>query len=270
MKVAGRLTRILLLLAVVSLLFTGCATVPITGRKQVMLVPKSHVAAQSATAYRAIVKKGPLSTDKDKVAQIQRVGERVSAATEQYLRQHGHGDLASQLNWEFNLIENKQQNAWCMPGGKVVFYTGILPYTKDDAGVAVIMGHEIAHAVAGHGAERLSQQLLLIGGAVAVSELAEDSEYRDAYLLAYGLGGELAAILPYSRLHETEADQMGLIFMAMAGYDPQVAVEFWQRMAADKGGVMPAFLSTHPSDKKRIRQLREFMPEAMRYYKPAP
>ena len=262
------LNKILLLIPLVALLLAGCSTVPVTGRKQLMLVPPAQIAQQSATAYRQVIKKGPLSQDREKVAQIKRVGNDVSVAVEKYLRQNGHGSLVSQFKWEFNLIENKTPNAWCMPGGKVVFYTGILPYTKDDAGVAVIMGHEIAHAVAGHGAERISQQLLMAGGAIAISEVAEDSDYRDIYLIAYGLGGELGAILPYSRIHESEADKMGLIFMAMAGYNPNVAIDFWQRMASTKNGSVPEFMSTHPSDATRINQLRNFMPEAMKYYKP--
>ena len=260
--------RISILLLMVILSLAGCSTVPVTGRKQLMLVPPAQIAQQSATAYRQVIKKGPLSQDIEKVEQIKRVGHEVSVAVEKYLRQHGHAGLVSQFKWEFNLIENKTPNAWCMPGGKVVFYTGILPYTKDDAGVAVIMGHEIAHAVAGHGAERISQQLLMAGGAIAVSEVVEDSKYRDIYLIAYGLGGELGAVLPYSRIHESEADKMGLIFMAMAGYNPNVAIDFWKRMAEKKNGSVPEFLSTHPSDTTRINQLRKFMPQAMKYYKP--
>ena len=253
---------------IIILLFAGCSTVPITGRKQLMLVSPEQIAAQSASAYRKVIKKGPLSHDSEKVAQVKHVGKNVSRAVEEYLRQNGHHNLISQFKWEFNLIENKMPNAWCMPGGKVLFYTGILPYTKDDAGIAVIMGHEIAHAVAGHGAERISQQLLMAGGAIAVSEVTEDSKNRDIYLAAYGLGSELGAILPYSRLHESEADKMGLIFMAMAGYNPNEAIDFWKRMAATKNGSFPEFVSTHPSDSTRINQLRNFMPQAMKYYKP--
>jgi len=251
------------------LLLTACSTVPMTGRKQLALVPQSEMIAQADKSYRKVVEQGPLSADRDATKQIRRVGKRISTAVDDYLRTHGQKDLADQMHWEFNLIEKDEPNAWCMPGGKVVFYTGILPYTKDDAGVASVMGHEIAHAIAGHSAERVSQQLLLQGGALAVAGLTKDSKYRNAYVMAYGLGGNLGAILPYSRLHESEADRIGLILMAMAGYDPHAAVAFWERMAADKKGAPPEFLSTHPSDAKRIRRLREELPEALKYYHPA-
>lgn len=252
----------------IGLLFiTGCATVPVTNRSQLILVPTGQIAAESATAYHDLIKKGPLCHDSAKVAQINRVGRRISVAVEKYLRDNGRNDIVKQLHWEFNLIDKDIPNAFCMPGGKVVFYTGILPFTRDDAGVAVVMGHEIAHAVAGHGAERLSQQLVLAGGSVAVSEWSKNSKNRDWIMLAYGIGGELGAMLPYSRLHETEADHIGLIFMAMAGYDPHAAIGFWERMKNAGGAKPPEFLSTHPADDTRIKNLKKFMPEAMKYYR---
>ena len=173
------------------------------------------------------------------------------------------------FKWEFNLVEDNTVNAWCMPGGKVVFYTGILPITKDEKGIAVVMGHEIAHAIARHGNERMSQGLALQGGGIALSLALSDKPEltQNLFQQAYGLGGQLG-MLKYSRSHDSEADKMGLVFMAMAGYDPREAVEFWKRMAAQGGQKPPEFLSTHPSDDTRIKDLEDFMPEALKYYKP--
>lgn len=247
----------------------GCATVPIVGRKQVVLIPPEQMIAQSATSYRGVVAEGPLSTNQQQTEQVRRVGLRISAAVEQYFRAQGHPELLKGFEWEFNLIEKNEPNAWCMPGGKVAFYTGILPFTQDEAGMAVVMGHEVAHAIAGHGAERVSHQMIQQGGGYLASMLSKDTDYHAAIMQAYGLGSQLGGILPFSRLHESEADRLGLIFMAMAGYDPNAAVGFWQRMAAGSAGAPPQFLSTHPSDETRIRKLRECLPEALQYYCPA-
>ncbi|VGO20726.1 M48 family metallopeptidase [Pontiella sulfatireligans] len=246
----------------------GCSTVPITGRKQLKLVPEAQMISESAASYGEVVAQGPLSTNKQQTEQVRRVGQRISAAVEQYFRDRGQSELLAGFSWEFNLIDEDVPNAWCMPGGKVAFYTGILPYTQNDAGIAVVMGHEIAHAVAGHGTERVSHQLLQQGGSYVAAYLSQESEYRDAIMQAYGLTTQMGGILPYSRLHESEADQMGLVFMAMAGYNPEAAIGFWQRMSAGNPDAPPEFLSTHPSDEKRIRKLRQFMPEAMQYYRP--
>jgi predicted Zn-dependent protease len=224
--------------------------------------------AQSAASYRQVIAKGPLSRDKAQVDQVQRVGRRIANAVAQYARVRGESEMLAGFEWEFNLIENDVPNAWCMPGGKVVFYTGILPFTQTDAGVAAVMGHEIAHAVAGHGTERVSHQLLQQGGGYLTSLLTQESECHDAIMQVYGLTTQLGGILPYSRLHEREADRMGLIFMAMAGYDPNEAVAFWQRMAAANSDAPPELLSTHPSDQKRIRELRQHVAEAVRYFHP--
>jgi predicted Zn-dependent protease len=173
--------------------------------------------------------------------------------------------------WEFNLVEDEAVNAWCMPGGKVVVFTGILPVTRDATGLAVVMGHEIAHAVANHGNERMSQGLMVQMGGTALSKALEDKpeETRNLFLTSFGLGTQVGVLLPYSRLHENESDHLGLIFMAMAGYDPRSAVDFWERMATQKsGGAPPEFLSTHPSDKTRIENIKSLLPEALRYYKP--
>ncbi len=251
-----------------ALLFVGCSTAPITGRKQVKLVSDTAMIAQSAASYREVIAEGPLSTNRQQTEQIRRVGRRISAAVERYFSEHNQAYLLKDFNWEFNLIDKDEPNAWCMPGGKVAFYTGILPYTRDDTGIAVVMGHEIAHAVAGHGAERISHQMIQQGGGYLLNIFSRDSDYHGAIMAVYGIGSELGGILPYSRLHESEADRLGLIFMAMAGYDPNAAVGFWSRMAASGTGKPPEFLSTHPSDERRIRDIQQHLPEAMQYYNP--
>lgn len=247
-------------------LLSGCSSVPILGRKQVVLLPEQMMISQSITSYQGVLKESKLSTDQAQTAMIKRVGERISVAVEQYMQDQGMADRLDGYDWEFSLIEEDVPNAWCMPGGKVAFYTGILPFTKDEAGVAVVMGHEIAHAVARHGNERLTAQLVQQGGGALLSWSTKESEHREAWMMAYGLGSQYLGILPYSRMHENEADRLGLIFMAMAGYDPHASVEFWQRMAASNDGAPPEFLSTHPSDETRIKKLQEHISEAMQYY----
>jgi len=250
---------------------TGCSTVPVTGRQQLNLIPSSTILSMSNDEYDVFLKEHRLSGNASQSQMVHRVGGRIQQAVETYFRQH---DLASQLNgyaWEFNLVEDKAANAWCMPGGKVVVYTGILPITQTEAGLAVVMGHEIAHAVAEHGNERMSQGLLTQLGGLALSEALQSkpTQTRQLWMTAFGLGAQVGALLPFSRLQETEADRLGLIFMAMAGYDPNEAVSFWQRMAANSSGAPPEFLSTHPSDKTRIDGIKKTIPEAMRYYNPS-
>ncbi|MDF7807358.1 M48 family metallopeptidase [Pontiellaceae bacterium B12219] len=261
-------TMVKIQVLVCAVLLSGCSTVPITGRKQLKIIPEQQMIAQSAVSYAEVISEGPLSTNKEQTEQIKRVGERIAAAVETYLTANNQQDLIEGFDWEFNLIDDDVPNAWCMPGGKVVFYTGILPYTKDETGIAVVMGHEIAHAIAGHGTERVSHQLVQQGGGILASYFSKDTDYHEAIMMSYGLGTQYLAILPYSRGHESEADHMGLVFMAMAGYNPEGAVEFWQRMGAAGGEKPPEFLSTHPSDQTRIRELREHMPEALKYYTP--
>lgn len=255
--------------AMALLLFvTGCSTVPMTGRKQLSLVSDAQLIPESAASYEQVIKEGPLSKNKEQAEMIQRVGARISVAVEQYFAERNMPDVVEGFEWEFSLIDQDVPNAWCMPGGKVAFYTGILPYTKDEAGVAVVMGHEIAHAVARHSNERVSHQMAAAGGGMLTAWMAKDSEYQEAIMAAYGVGVQVGGILPYSRLHENEADHMGLIFMAMAGYNPEAAVDFWQRMGAAGGEKPPEFLSTHPSDDTRVAKIRELLPEAMQYYSP--
>jgi predicted Zn-dependent protease len=257
----------IIVLMLLSLPVFSCTTVPITGRQQLSLIPSGSMLSLSSREYDSFLKTNKLSTDRQKAEMVQRVGERISSAVARFLALAGESGRLKDYHWEFNLVEDPQVNAWCMPGGKVVFYTGILPFTKDETGMAVVMGHEIAHAVAGHGAERMSQELLVNMGGVALSEAlaTKPAETSQLWLMAFGVGARYGAVLPYSRLHEKEADRLGLIFMAMAGYDPAKAVEFWERMAAAGGKKPPELLSTHPSDATRIAEIRKYLPEALRY-----
>lgn len=251
-----------------TILVQSCSTVPLIGRKQVSLLPESNMVEMSLTSYSQFLKENKLSANKEQTDVVKRVGARMSVAVEKYLKENGFQDRVADFKWEFNLVENKEPNAWCMPGGKVVFYSGILPLTKNDAGVAVVMGHEIAHAVARHGNERMSQQMLVQFGGVALSEAikTKPEQTQAIFQTAYGLGSQLGVMLPYSRQHEYEGDKLGLIFMAIAGYDPKEAIGFWERMAANSSGKTPEFLSTHPVEANRIEAIKQFLPDAMKYY----
>jgi predicted Zn-dependent protease len=224
----------------------------------------------SYTQYDTFLKENNLSSNKKQTQMIKTVGLKIQKAVEQYFKQNNMSEHLQGYNWEFNLVESNDVNAWCMPGGKVVFYTGILPVCQGDNGVAVVMGHEIAHAIAEHGGERMSQGLLTQLGGMGLMIALENKpqETQELWMTAFGVGSQLGVMLPFSRLHESEADHLGLIFMAMAGYNPNEAVEFWKRMAAQKGGSSPPeFLSTHPSDETRIADLQKLVPDAMKYYK---
>ncbi len=254
-----------------SVVIQSCGKVPVTGRNQLNLVPSSQMLSMSYQQYDDFLKENKLSTDVRKTTLVKEVGQRIQQAVEQYYQEKGISNQLEGYSWDFNLVDDDQVNAWCMPGGKVVIYTGILPVTRDESGLAVVMGHEVAHAVAEHGNERISQMLLTELGGMALSvALKEKPEQTQAmWMTAFGIGSQLGVLLPYSRLHESEADHLGLIFMAMAGYDPHEAIRFWERMAAAKQGqAPPEFLSTHPSDDRRIRNITKLIPEAMKYYKP--
>jgi predicted Zn-dependent protease len=255
-----------LLFLTVVIVLSGCSTVPIIGRKQPPMPPESYMASQSALSYSQVLAESKVSSDKRASDRLNRVGDRISGAVEKFVLDNDMGDRVRDFHWEFNLIEEDVPNAWCMPGGKVAFYTGILPFTQDETGMAVVMGHEVAHAVARHGSERLTYQIGQQGLGALLSWGTQESKYQEAYMQLYGIGSQVGFILPYSRTHESEADRLGLIFMAMAGYDPGAAIGFWQRMAAGNSGAPPEFMSTHPADETRIRQLRAYMPEAMEYY----
>lgn len=246
----------------------SCSTVPLIGRKQVSLFPESEMVAMSLTNYSQFLNENKISTNREQSDMVKRVGARMSVAVEKYLKDNGFQDRIADFKWEFNLVQNDTPNAWCMPGGKVVFYTGIMPLAKNDAGVAVVMGHEIGHAVARHGNERMSQQMLVQFGGIALSEAikTKPEQTQAIFQTAYGLGAQLGVMLPYSRQHEYEGDKLGLIFMAIAGYDPKEAIGFWERMAANSSGKTPEFLSTHPVEQNRIEAIKQFLPEAMKYY----
>jgi predicted Zn-dependent protease len=251
------------------LLLVSCSTVPITGRTQLDIVPNSTMLAMSLKEYDTFLTSHKLSSNREQTQMVKRVGERIQRAVEQYFAQNQLSRELDGYGWEFNLVESDEVNAWCMSGGKVVVYTGILAITQDEAGLATVMGHEIAHAVAKHGNERMSQALMaeMGGTALSVALAQKPQQTRELWMTAFGLGAEVGVLLPYGRLQEEEADHLGLIFMAMAGYDPNAALAFWQRMSAKKDAKSPpAFLSTHPSDETRIRKIKALLPEAMRYY----
>ncbi|MDF3077454.1 MAG: family metallopeptidase [Sphingobacteriaceae bacterium] len=247
----------------IALIITSCSTVPLTGRKQLSLIDEAAIQQEAAQAYREFLNdpKTHVVNGTADANRVKRVGANIAAAISRYMQQNGYGDKYN-YNWEFNLIQDKSINAWCMPGGKVAVYSGILPVAVNDAGLATVMGHEIAHAIAGHASERASQGA---GAQILGGVLTGGSNSTLGQL--YGLGGGLA-LLKFSRTQESEADRLGLIFMAMAGYDPNTAVSFWQRMSqASQGGAPPEFLSTHPSDATRIADIQKRLPEAMKYYK---
>ena len=252
------------------ILFTvaACSTVPLTGRRQLSLVPESEVIGLSLTEYDKFIKANKLSTDKNKMALVKRVGERISKAVETYMANAGLSQNLEGYKWEFNLVEDQTVNAWCMSGGKVVVYTGLLPLTLTETGLATVLGHEISHAVARHGSERMSNQMLLQLGSTALSTAMaqKPAETRNIVMTAFGIGSQVGVVLPFSRDNEYEADYMGLIFMAMAGYDPNESIPFWERMSKQGGQKPPEFLSTHPVDANRIARLKEKMPEAMAYF----
>jgi predicted Zn-dependent protease len=254
------------------LAFWGCSEVAVTGRKQMNLLPNSMMTEMGLSNYstyltenkKAIITTGP------EVEMVKRVGNKIAQSVTSYLTQNGLGKQAAEFKWEFNVVKDDTTvNAWCMPGGKVVVYTGLLPVAKTEAGLAVVMGHEIAHAVANHGNERMSQGLLAQFGTIALdmATVKTDPKIKNIFMTSVGMGTQLGILLPFSRLQESEADKMGLIFMAMSGYDPNEAVTFWGRMAAASGGqAPPQFLSTHPSSDKRAADLKAYIPEAMKYY----
>ena len=260
----------LIIMLGLSLLWESCSTVPLTGRRQLSLIPASSMLSMSAQEYGDFLKANPPSTNQAQTQLVRKVGKNIQSAVEQYLAQKNLSDRLSGYNWEFNLVESKEVNAWCMPGGKVVVYSAILPVTKDETGLAVVLGHEIAHAIAEHGSERMSQGMLAqLGGMALLEALKEKPEQtKQLWLTVFGVGAQYGALLPFSRLQESEADHLGLIFMSMAGYNPGPAVDFWVRMSQGKGGqASPEFMSTHPADETRIADIKKELPEAMQYYR---
>lgn len=268
MKKASSFFPIFILTAGLGL--TGCSTVPLTGRTQLDLIPADSMLSLSSLQYGEFLKKNKLSTNQAQTDMVKSVGLRIQKAVEEYMAANGLSSRLKNYKWEFNLVESAEANAWCMPGGKVVVYTGILPVTKDETGLAVVMGHEIAHAIAKHGDERMSQGLLAQFGSAALSTALQNSpdETQALMMSAFGVGAQYGVLMPFSRIHESEADHLGLIFMALAGFDPNQAVGFWERMAAmKKTANVPEFLSSHPSDQNRISQIKAELPEALGYYR---
>lgn len=266
--------RNFILMAVAAVLFAACgttSTVPITGRKQKLLVNDAQVLSLSKQQYSQTLQKSKLSTNTTNTAMVKRVGQRLATAVETYLRSNNYQNELQYYEWEFNLIQNNQVNAWCMPGGKICVYEGLLPVTQDEASLAIVLGHEIAHAVAKHSAEQMSKQIRQQYGTQIVGGIlgATVGENAGNWATAIAQSGFNFANLKYSRDNENEADYLGLIFAAMAGYDPQVATAFWQRMAASSQNKPNEIFSDHPSDATRIANIQKAMPTALQYYKPA-
>ncbi len=255
-------------IAFLALFLAECSTVPITGRKRVNFVDDSQVLPASFAQYKGFLAKNKKSNNAAKTNQIKAIGAKIASAVDRFMRANGMEREANSYKWEFNLIEDKTVNAWCLPGGKVVFYTGILPICKNTDGIAAVMGHEIAHAFAKHGQERMSSaQLQQFGNiAVAIGTQNKTPKQRQIWNMAYGITSSLG-MLSFSRTHETEADKLGLVFMIMAGYNGQEAVNVWIRMSQRKGAgnAPPEFLSTHPSNQTRIQTLHNYLPQAKRY-----
>lgn len=251
-----------------ALILAGCSSVALTGRKQLLLVSDSEIMSLSNSSFQDYMKTAKPSRNAAQTAMVVRVGKRIANAVETYLRANGLEQEIQHFAWEFHLVQDPEPNAFCMPGGKIVVNEGILPYTQTEEGLAIVLGHEVGHAVAKHSAERISQQMVASYGGQLLSGLLSNKSATTQLLAqqVYGLGAQYGVMLPYSRKNESEADHLGLVFAAMAGYNPQAAVPFWQRMSASGAQKVPEFMSTHPSDATRVSQLQKLMPEAMKYY----
>ena len=265
-KIIVRQTWCLASLALMTLWLSGCTTVPVTGRSQLNVMGVGEETQLGLTSFDQLKKETPISKDAAANALVQKVGKRIAAVA---------GKDMPNAQWEFVVFESKEVNAFCLPGGKVGVYTGILPITKDEAGMATVLGHEIAHAVARHGGERMTDAMAVQGAGqlLGTALSSKDPKVQSAAMLAYGFGSQVAVELPFSRLQESEADHIGLIYMARAGYNPEAAVVFWQRFAefnAQQGGQTFAFLRTHPTDETRIKQLKKWLPEAQAQFKVSP
>ena len=261
--------KIFLLLLLIAPLLPSCGSVPFTGRRQLQLVSNQEVIALSLQQYQDFIRTAPLEKGTANAQMVSRVGSRIANAVESFYTNNGYASELENFSWEFNLVKEKSVNAFAMPGGKVVIYSGLLPVTQTEEALAVVVGHEIAHVIAQHSSERLSQQLALqYGGAIAGGLLGNSQVAQQLGQTVFGLGAQYGVMMPYARKQEYEADEIGLIVMAMAGYNPQTAVPFWTRMAQSGGGAqVPEFLSTHPTDSKRIANIEKILPDVMQYYK---
>ena len=259
-----RLKKILLTVGVIAVI-VSCATNPFTGKKTMAFVSNDQLFPAAFAQYSQVLSENKVIKGTSDADMITRVGQRIAVAAERWLNANGYQGYLDDYKWEYKLIESEQVNAWCMPGGKIAFYTGILPIAQNETGVASIMGHEVAHALANHGQQRMSSGILQQAGGVAVAVATgnESPEKQQMWMQAYGLGSSIGGVLPFSRGHETEADKIGLYLMAMAGYNPDEAAELWKRMKANSGGqAPPEFLSTHPSNDTRIQNLQALAPDA--------
>ncbi len=256
--------HLILFITAISILIS-CAKNPFTGKNTLNFVPNSELFATSFQQYGTFLKDNKVVVGTTDAKRVEAVGMKIKVAAEKYLNANGFKDYLKDYSWEYKLVESKEVNAWCLPGGKIVFYSAILPICKDDAGMATVMGHEVAHALANHGAQRMSAGILQQAGAgvVGIAIDSKSNQEKQIWMTAYGGVTQYGAMLPFSRSHESEGDKIGLILMAIAGYDPTTAVAFWERMAANSGGKkQPEFLSTHPSDANRIAKLKSLIPEA--------
>lgn len=246
----------------ISVILVACSTAPITGRRQLSLVSAGQEAQLGLTEFEKLKQDTPISRDPAANAMLQKVGKRIAAATENAL---------PDAKWEFVVFESKEANAFCLPGGKIGVYTGILPITRDEAGLATVLGHEVAHATAHHGGERMSQQMAAQGFGELAGVAITDPKWSQLFQSVYPIGAQVGVLLPFSRKQESEADRIGLHYMARAGYDPQKAVEFWERFSSSMGkSTTPVFLRTHPVDEQRIADIKKYLFEAKQEYKPQP
>jgi len=263
--------KLTILSIILSLCWIGCSTNAVTGRNQLSLISETQLQQMAVSEYQSFLSTNKVvSSSNNKDAEmVKRVGSRIASAITAYYTKKGNAELTNGYRWEFNLVDNKDVNAWCMPGGKVVVYTGLLPITQNEAALAIVLGHEITHAVAAHGNERMSQGMLAQGlGAVGDILTSNNPRVNNIFNNTFGLGAQVGVLLPNSRKQEYEADRFGLIFAAMAGYNPREAIPFWTRMSQAGGQKPPEFLATHPSDDNRIARLQSYMNEALKYYKP--
>lgn len=267
-KTFSRLAKFSFVMISTLVFLQACGSVPFTGRKQLSLVSNEQVVALSLQQYQEFMRSAPLERNTSNAEMVKRVGSRVANAVETFYKSNGYESELQYYQWEFNLVKDKSVNAFAMPGGKIVIYDGLLPVTQTEEALAVVVGHEIAHVIARHAQERVSQQMALQYGGAIAGGLLGNSAGAQIGQEVFGLGAQFGVMMPYARKQEYEADEIGLIVMALAGYNPQAAVPFWTRMAqSSQGGAPPEFLSTHPTDEKRIARIQQIMPNVLQYYK---